>query len=52
MTLGSPLVSPEFARCHVPADRRQRMGESAGRSRDRPTLRYIMAGRHRAVIFW
>jgi hypothetical protein len=28
MTLGRPLVSPGFAGCHVPADRRQRMGES------------------------
>jgi hypothetical protein len=28
MTLGRPLVSPEFAGCHLPADRRQRTGES------------------------
>ena len=27
-TLGSPLVSPGFAGCHVPADPRQRTGES------------------------
>jgi hypothetical protein len=28
-TLGSPLVSPAAAGCHVPVDRRQRLGESA-----------------------
>src|SRR3954452_9275669 len=26
----APSVSPAAARCHVPVDRRQRMGESAG----------------------
>jgi hypothetical protein len=29
MTLGSPLASPAAAGCHVPVDRRQRVGESA-----------------------
>jgi len=33
MTLGSPLVSPRFAGCHVPTDRRQRTGESGAAAR-------------------
>ena len=34
LTLGRPLVSPGFAGCQVPADRRQRMGESGGAAAD------------------
>jgi hypothetical protein len=33
VTLGSPLVSPGFAGFRVPADRRQRMGESGAAAR-------------------
>ena len=43
MTLGSPLVSPEFAGCPVPADRCQHMvgqhGEGKPRQKRKPGIR-------------
>jgi hypothetical protein len=34
--LGRPPVSPDIAGCHVPVDRRERIGESARCARKRP----------------
>jgi hypothetical protein len=34
MTLGTPLMRLPVAGCHVPVDRRQRIGESAVHTRE------------------